>query len=197
MSEFAIAIGVLALSLVLIGVAFRVSRRLPEHSEVRSEVTYPKPPADVWAAILDYKRHPLNGKATKKVSSLPSENGHPAWSEELGLAGEMRVATQEEVPPRSLVRVMAHETLPFKTRWSYTLEPSPAGCRLTLKGEAFVKRSLAHVSIQSLIAPKHFQKLLDAHLDQISQSLGVVAQRELPDNRFTAFAKEEASIFKE
>ena len=78
-----LVLGVLA---ALIVVPMVVGFLLPQKYEARVRMTVKRPPADVWAEVSDYHKHPLTGSQMKKVEALPDRNGLPAWVAPAGIA---------------------------------------------------------------------------------------------------------------
>ena len=68
---------------------------MPERYEGRSRVVYARTAEEVWAALLDYDKHPMTGKMKKSVQAQPAESGLPVWIEDMGHGELITVKTIE------------------------------------------------------------------------------------------------------
>ncbi len=164
---------------ILIAFVVLIGLLLPERYEGRSQVTLAKPPAEVWEALLDYQRHPMTGKMKKGIEEESNEDGLPTWVEDMGHGERIAVRTISADAPNSMVREMASQAVPMSSRWQYTLEPVPAGTRLTMDGETTIRRGTWHVPIFRVMMKVNggVKKGLDIQQDMVAQSLGVPADR--------------------
>jgi uncharacterized protein YndB with AHSA1/START domain len=133
----AIGGGLVALiaALAIVGLFLR-----PGHVITRSAVIA-RPPADVWAALVDVAAQPTWRKDLKRVELLPAEGGKRQFREHGG-QGAVRYVVDEETPPSRLVTRIADENLPYGGRWLIELAPDGAGTRVTVTEDGFVKNPI-------------------------------------------------------
>lgn len=117
---------------------------LPAEFEARVRTTFKQTPEAVWAAIQDYRARPLAGAMCRGVEDLKSENGLPAWREDLGQT-HVRVTTETAEAPKHLVREMADEVVPMRMRCEYTLTPTATGCAVDISAKGVINRGTWHV----------------------------------------------------
>ena len=164
---------------VLIAFIVLIGMLMPERYEGESEVVLAKPPEEVWAALLDYERHPMTGKMKKSIQSEATEEGLPIWVEDMGHGELIQVRTTEAQEPKQMVREMASKAVPMTSTWQYRLEPVPEGTRLKMNGETFIRRGTWHVPIFRVMMKVGggVKKGLDIQMDMVADSLGVPAKR--------------------
>ena len=147
---------------------------LPERYVGRAETFYARDRADVWAALLDYERHPMTGKVRKATETLPDENGLPVWAETMAANERVTVRTIRSEPPARLVRTLESAALPMTSRWEYALEPEDGGCRLTLDGETFIRRGSWMVPLFRflMVVGGGVKKGLEIQMEMVAETLG-------------------------
>jgi hypothetical protein len=119
---------------------------LPEVYRAQLRADVERPPAEVWAALVDFEAHSFAGAMRKGHERLPDEDGRPAWVEDLG-SSRVRYRVTEWDPPRRLVVEGADEVVPMTARWVFTLEPTPAGTRLRSAQRITLRNGTWHVPI--------------------------------------------------
>jgi hypothetical protein len=127
-----------------------VGRFLPEKYAARAEITFRRPPEDVWAAMSDYHKHPMMGSMMKRIEDLPAENGLPAWVEDMG-STQMAVTTVVSEPPLHVVRELADRVVPMIVRAEVHLQRLENGCKVTATQETWIRRGTWHVPIFRII----------------------------------------------
>lgn len=140
-----IVVGVIAGLIALMAI---IGALLPKgHSASRTTVIN-KPPDVLWQAMTDCAAFPQWRADVKSVEVLPDRDGHRVWRED-GKNGKMTLETIEASPPSRLVLKIADPDLPFGGRWTYELQPSSGGSRVTITedGEVYnpVFRFMSHV----------------------------------------------------
>ncbi len=93
-----IIIGALLALPVLIGFI------MPVRYEGRAVVEYDRSVQQVWDTLQDVEAHPMTGKMMKSVETLPSEEGRPVWTEDMGRGEIITVTTTAYEPTRRMVR---------------------------------------------------------------------------------------------
>ena len=122
---------VLALALVLFAGGALIAR---EHTAT-STVVLQATPAQVWAAIIDWRAIPSWRREVSKVEELPGGKG---WVE-TGRFGRMPLAIERSEPERLLVTRIADDTLPFGGTWTWRLErTATGGTQLAVTEDGFV-----------------------------------------------------------
>lgn len=165
---------------VLVVAVVAVGFLMPERYEGRSHVVYAKSAEYVWAALLDYDRHPMTGKMKKSVQAQPTENNLPVWIEDMGHGELVTVKTVDAERPRHMVREMTSKSMPMTSRWEYTLEPAGEQCKLTINGETYIRSGTWHVPIFRVMMALGggVKKGLDIQMDMVANTLRVEAQRQ-------------------
>ncbi len=174
-----IGFGLAGFALLVVAV-FMAGLLMPERFKGRSQVVYARTAEEVWAALLDYDRHPMTGKMKKSVEAQSGEEGLPVWIEDMGHGELVTVRTLEAERPRRIVREMTSKSLPMTSRWEYTLKPAGDGCRLTIDGETIIKSGNWKVPMfrVMMVLGGGVKKGLDIQMDMVAETLGVEAQRE-------------------
>lgn len=100
------------------------------HTATRSTVIG-IPPDVLWQALTDCSAFPQWRSDVKAVEILPDRDGHKVWRED-GKNGKITLETIESIPPRRLVLKIADPDLPFGGTWTYLIESSATGSRITI-----------------------------------------------------------------
>lgn len=129
---------VVAVLAVVVAVVALVGMTVPQSHVATRSARFDAPPPVIWRAITDIDAFPAwrpDVKAVERVSSGPAG---PSWVE-IGPSGaRLPLETVEAVPPRRLVGRIG-PGLPFGGTWTYEIEPSGNGSRLTIteRGEIY------------------------------------------------------------
>ncbi|MEK6409420.1 MAG: SRPBCC family protein [Acidobacteriota bacterium] len=135
MKWFLIVVGVIA---ALIAVVAIIGSLMPKgHSASRTTVIN-KPPEVLWQAMTDCAAFPQWRADVKSVEVISDRDGHRVWRED-GKNGKMTLETVEANPPSRLVLRIADPDLPFGGTWTYDLQASGSGSRVTIteNGEVY------------------------------------------------------------
>ena len=121
----------------LIVLTLAVGYSLPvKHVATRStEVT--ASPERVWATITDIPALPRWRPDLKSAELTGRTDAGPVWREVSG-DGTITYETVEQVPPRRLVSRIADKSLPFAGTWTYELQPTGTGTRVTIREDGEV-----------------------------------------------------------
>ncbi len=103
-------------------------------------------PEAVWKALNDFAAVPMSGKQCRGSQAVESDNGLPAWEENMG-PSVARFRTEASEPPRRLVRHFADSVVPMTMRCEYTLEKAGDGCRLRVEVDGKIENGTWHVPI--------------------------------------------------
>jgi hypothetical protein len=123
---------------------------LPEKYAARVQGTLKRPPEEVWAALLDFHKHPMTGRMVKRIEVLPDAKGLPSWVEDMGHT-RITVTTVQADAPTHLVRELKDQVVPMTARIEFHLERIDEGCRVTAVNEVYIRRGTWHVPIFRLI----------------------------------------------
>ncbi|MEK6286149.1 MAG: SRPBCC family protein [Acidobacteriota bacterium] len=135
MKWFLIVVGVIA---ALIAVVAIIGSLMPKgHSASRTTVIN-KPPEVLWQAMTDCAAFPQWRADVKSVEVISDRDGHRVWRED-GKNGKMTLETVEANPPSRLVLRIADPDRPFGGTWTYDLQASGSGSRVTIteNGEVY------------------------------------------------------------
>ena len=118
---------VVGLVLVAVGIGYS----LPESHTATATRVVGGAPIEVWDAITDVERFTTWRPGIDQAERLSDRDGLPVWRE-TGPTGSMTLQVTEFDPPRRLVTRIADEGLPFGGTWTYELEATESGTRVTL-----------------------------------------------------------------
>ena len=169
----------LGATVVLIAQLVVIGFLMPVRYEGTTTVEYDRSLQQVWDSLQDVEAHPMTGKMTKSVETLPSDEGRPAWKEDMGRGEVITVRTTAFEPPDHMVREMTSGTVNMTSRWEYALEPAGEGCRVTLSGVTDIERGTWHTPIFRVMMALGggVKKGLDIQLDMVASTLQVEAHR--------------------
>ncbi len=137
---------VIGLVVLVAAAPFVVGRFLPEDYHGRVSVLLAAPPDAVWRALCDHRAAPVSGKMWKGTEDIASENGLPAWIEDIGQS-KVTVRTLEWSEGSRIVRALADSVVPMTARTELTLVPEGGGTRLTGTNHIALKSGTWHVPI--------------------------------------------------
>lgn len=113
----------------LIVLIFLIGSLLPENFATEVKLTINRPPEEVWAATQNFERHPIGGKATKRVERQPDENGLPVWVEDLGQT-KLDVKTLAADAPTHWKFTVEDRVVRMKFESENHIEPAAGGSRI-------------------------------------------------------------------
>lgn len=123
-----IVLGVLVLVIVLVTA---VGYALPQSHTASRDQTYAADPAKVFAAITTPAEYPAWRTGVKRIEMLPDQDGKRRFRE-VGSNGTITFVFDEITGASRVVSRIADDSLPFGGKWTYELEPSGAGTKLTI-----------------------------------------------------------------
>ncbi len=146
---------------------------MPVRYEGRTIVEYDRSVQEVWDALQDVEAHPTTGRMMKSVATLPSDEGRPAWKEDMGRGEVITVRTTAHEPPHQLSREMSSTSVNMTSRWEYALEPADQGCHVTLSGVTDIERGTWHTPIfrVMMVVGGGVKKGLDIQLGMVASTL--------------------------
>jgi len=104
---------------------------LPPQHIATTVQDYAASPDVVWTAITDVDAYPTWRRGVERVERLPDVDGMPMWREH-GSNGRLTMRVEEWDAPRRLLARIADEDLPYGGTWTWLIEPSGLGCRVTI-----------------------------------------------------------------
>lgn len=171
MTLFLILVGAL---LLLAATPFLVGRFLSEDYHGRVTAVFEAPPDAVWSALADYRTTPVTGSMWKATREVESENGLPAWIEDMG-SSSVTVRTETAEAPSALVRRYADSVVPMTARVEFALESGDdAGTRVTGFNHMHVADGTWHVPLFRflLTVTNGADRSLKDHLKSVGKALG-------------------------
>ena len=140
-----IAAGVIAGLIMLVAI---IGSLLPKNHTASRTAIINRPPDVLWQAMTDCSAFPQWRTDVKSVEVLPERDGNKVWREN-GKNGKLTLETIEASAPSRLVLRIADPDLPFGGKWTYELEPSTGGSRITITedGEVYnpIFRFMSHL----------------------------------------------------
>ncbi|MBY0507287.1 MAG: SRPBCC family protein [Bryobacteraceae bacterium] len=114
--------------LAFVGLIYAWGALLPLSNSATRSIEIARPPAEVWAVMLDPARAPKWQPMVKELKILS-----PVLHEIVYTDGMVaRVETTKSDAPRLLEeRTLPDPSLPFRAHWDVRLEPTSAGTRVT------------------------------------------------------------------
>lgn len=123
-----IVVGIIAGLIALVAV---IGALMPKgHTASRSTVINQSPEV-LWQTMTDCAAFPAWRTDVKAVEVLPDRDGRKVWRED-GTNGRMTLEAIEASPPSRLVLKIADPDLPFGGTWTYELQATGAGSRVTI-----------------------------------------------------------------
>lgn len=168
-----IGIAIVALiALVMVGGMF-----LPDRYDARVVMKLNKPPEAVWAAVMDYQKHPISGAMRKATQKLPDENGLPVWIEDMGDT-RLRVQVVAATPPNHIKWVFGDQVVSMTASSETRIEPAGGGCVITTESFTTIRSGTWHVPIFRVILwlTRAHEKGVRDYWASIAQSLGETPQ---------------------
>lgn len=110
---------------------------LPKGHVASRSAEFKSQPAAIWAVITNMAAFAEWRAGVTKAEILPDSKGK-RWREE-GSQGAIAFEIVEATPPGRLVTRIADPKLPFGGTWTYHIEPSGAGSKVTIteNGEVY------------------------------------------------------------
>ncbi|MFY9553998.1 MAG: SRPBCC family protein [Blastocatellia bacterium] len=130
-----IAVGVAAALIALMAI---IGSLMPKGHTASRTTVIKAPPEVLWQTLTDCAAFPEWRADVKSVEVLPDRDGHRVWRED-GKNGKLTLETIEANSPSRLVLRIADPDLPFGGTWTYDLQPSAGGSRITIteNGEVY------------------------------------------------------------
>ena len=121
-------------------------------------------PEEVWEAISDFQSSPEWRSAVQSVEAIEGPGLSQAWREVGRFGDPIEFELIETVLYQKLVRRIISPHLPIGGQWTYLIEPSGSGTRLTIVKDSEVYSPFFRLSSTFLIGHTSSLKLYLAEL---------------------------------
>jgi uncharacterized protein YndB with AHSA1/START domain len=121
------------------------------HTASRSTIIN-KSPEVLWQVMTDFAAFPQWRADVKNVEVLPDRDGHKVWRED-GKNGKLTLETIEASPPSRLVLRIADPDLPYGGTWTYELQSTGTGSRLTITEDGEIYNPIFRFMGRVFISP--------------------------------------------
>lgn len=122
-----------------IGVLLLCGSLIARDHTATSTIELKTSPAQVWAAITDWRQFMTWRKELKSIDEFTAPDGRKGWVETSSM-GRMPLVIEHSESERIFVGRIADDSLPFGGTWTHRLEALPGGgTRLTSTEDGFVK----------------------------------------------------------
>lgn len=135
----------------LILLAIAVGFLLPAEYTGSHAVTVSRTPAEVWAAVIDFRRYPIAGGNTRAVAALPGAEGLPQWREDLGRDVSLAVRTTRRSEPAHLELAISGMNTPLEAQFTLELIPVDGGTKISAMQRVEVRGSSMTVPFARLV----------------------------------------------
>lgn len=127
-----------------------VGSMLPIEHTASHSIEVPSPPDRTFDLIADFKgmkNWPHAGITA--IDELPPENGLPVVRQRMG-RNSFVLRTTRFTPPREIQRTISDDHQHFGGHWTYIIEPSSTGSKVTLTEVGTVKHAIARAVMKYL-----------------------------------------------
>ncbi len=160
---------IIVLSLAaLIGIIALIGLSLPRTHRAASRITLQKPPTEVWAVVRDLGALQGTWSELKSSRRLPDEAGREVWEQNAGGFPLRLIVEQSNPPTRLVTRIDAAPDAAFGGTWTYELEPTGAGTRLTVTEAGYVSNPIFRVMMKVM----GVHRTADGYLRALGTKLG-------------------------
>ena len=168
----------LVLAGILVGVpllAYVAGVFIPRDHIAAMTLDLAAPPERVWALISDFEGTPKWRSDITGVRMTPQPDGKIRFTEASSM-GEIPFEVVSQAPPsRQVIRVVDDDQ-PFGGIWTWELERTPSGTRVTITEAGFVKSPIFRTMGLLFFSPT---ETIDSYLRALSAALGDSAQPRL------------------
>lgn len=126
---------------LLAAVPWVVGATLPAEHSISVSAEVAGSPVEVWGALADPASYPEWRPGVSRVEVVSGEGAPAVWREVTG-EGAVTYRRLAAERPRRLVVEIADRNLPYGGRWTYRLEPSADGTRVTITEDGVVHSPL-------------------------------------------------------
>jgi uncharacterized protein YndB with AHSA1/START domain len=160
-----IVVGAIAGLIALMAV---IGALMPKGHTASRSTLINKTPETLWQAMIDCAAFPQWRSDIKNIEVLPDRDGHRVWRED-AKNGKMTLETIEASPPSRLVLKIADPDLPFGGTWTYELQASETGCRVTITEDGEVYNPIFRFMGRVFLSPT---ASIEAYLKALGKQYG-------------------------
>ena len=142
--------------------------RIPPAHVASATVVIAASQARVWRLIEDTASQPQWRPDLKAVAPLPPHNGHTCWME-IQKYGKMPLCEILTAAPSTRVVLIDDPTLPFGGTWTYHLEPSGTGSKVTITEDGEVYNVFFRFLSRFVFG---YTSTIDTYLNSLGKKLG-------------------------
>lgn len=124
--------------LAVLIVAALIGTQLPAAHSSERAIRLDRPIDVVWDTVTDPETQALWRKDIRQIEVLPDRGGLPVWRERYRNGRSLILQTSRLERPVLLVRSVADPRAPFRGEWTYRLESTPSGTRLSIRETAVI-----------------------------------------------------------
>jgi len=144
-------IGLIATGLILVVVIG--GALMPRNHRAVTTVVIAQPADSIWPVLRDFERLPVWWEDVDSVERAPAEDGVERWVEHMS-TGPIALAVVDERPNARLVtRIDVGESAAFGGSWTYTLEPTDSGTRVTIVEDGYVNNLIFRFFMNTVFDP--------------------------------------------
>lgn len=141
---------------------------LPREHVAHRTIELRAAPERVWALVADLAGAARWRKDVSAIESLPAIANRGRWIETTKHGKVPFELVIQEAPRTQVVRVV-DDGLPFGGTWTWRLEPTPGGTRLSITEEGFVRNPIFRLMGRLFFSPT---ATMDAYLADLARALG-------------------------
>jgi uncharacterized protein YndB with AHSA1/START domain len=167
-----IALGVVAVIVLLVVVLSLLGSRLPEEHVATLTLRLNQKPQDVWETISDIGGHKNWARGITRIERLPDHDNHEVWRQHMGRNSFVLETTECQAPVR-LVRTIADDHQMFSGNWEYEVGPDGEGTRVKLTEHGRVKGNVPRAMMHYLFGETLY---LRRHLVSLAGKFGEQAR---------------------
>ena len=160
---------------VIVGVpllAFIIGTFLPRDHVASMTMDLTAPPERVWALISDFEGTPKWRTDITRVRVDPPAGGAVRFTESSS-HGDIPFEVVRQEPPRLQVVRIVDDDQPFGGTWTWELQPTGSGTRLTITEAGFIKNAIFRTMGALFFSPAD---TIDAYLRALAKGLGESAE---------------------
>ncbi len=126
-----LVIGSVTLLVLALLVVAGLGAATPRQHTASSAAEYRQPADSLFAVLADFAQAPRWRSDLTGTRRLPDRDGHAVW-EQQAKDGTWPIEVREVSPPSRLVSAVADTSQGFGGTWTFIVEPTPNGARVTI-----------------------------------------------------------------
>jgi uncharacterized protein YndB with AHSA1/START domain len=134
----------------------------------------------VWEALTNQAAQPTWRPGLKANVRQPDEHGHEVWRNELKNGSSLTIEIDEAVPAQKLVTRVVDKDAPFGGAWTFALQSTANGTRLTIDETGWVTPAIMRAVAYYFIG---FHTTMETYLKDLAKRFGENAAPTKPNDR--------------